>query len=549
MIGKGRNWSRLRGLFRVVRDSDLPGRLVGRVGIDTRSLAGFRLLVGAILIVDILLRARKFDFFYTDAGAVPIDLAASVSPGTFSLYFLSGHPAWTATLFCLQAVVGFVLIVGWRTRTAAVLAFLLTVSLDHRNMLVTSYADTLLRHLLFFSPFLPLSERWSVDALRRDREPRASVVSFPAALILLQMVFMYLATGLLKTESELWRTGAALPVIISHDKLTFLLGDIIQSLPVPLLEYGGVAWMWMLVGSPLLFLLAGRLRAAFTLGFIGVHATLGVSVRIGEFSPVAIAGLTLFLPAIFWADARRIAGVLGLPHDRWRRRLRRCGARLDRRLPDWSPTAGLRWRERLAAVPLSGRARTVGSVLVALCFLVWGADMVIGVAEATGHVDTVDALRPIEDTKESFGVEQPTWDIFASAPSITDGWFVVAVETADGRRLNLHNERRLSFRRPGERLDRQWDTYRERFYWDAVARPAVGAAYRNYLCRGGNPQAGNVAHVTVYQATERINGSRPETFDDPGARSLNVGLLYSGTCGGRDHEIVRPRRGTDRLWR
>ena len=528
-------------------------RLGSRVAIDSRSLAAFRVLAATIVLVDLLLRARNFHFFYTDRGAVPVELATALAPGRFSLYFASGHPVWTGALFLCTAVAALALLVGWRTRAAAIATFLLVVSLDHRNTLATSYADILFRHLLFFSLFVPLSERWSVDAHRRDREPRASVVSLATALVLLQVVLMYVATGELKLGSEAWTTGQALHVILSHDSITFLLGDVVGTLPAGLLNYAGLAWVYMMLASPLLLAVLGRARAAFALAFVGVHSLLGVTVRIGEFSPIAIAGLTLFLPAVFWADGERLAERAGLPIDGVRDRLRTAGERLNHALPAGSAPTALRTRlqsvERPSVARVRSTASTGWSVLLVLVLVIWGVDMVVAVAESSGHIGPAEARGPIDTAKTSFGVEQPNWSIFAPNPSETDEWLVVAVETADDRRLDLHNERRLSFRRPGERLDRQWDTYRERFYWEKLQYRAVGGAYRNYLCRGGAPNAEDVEHVSVYYVSELINTSRPATLDRPETRSRSVNLLYSGTCGGGPHEVVRPRRGVTGLWK
>ncbi|MFB6211314.1 MAG: hypothetical protein ABEI76_07240 [Halobacteriales archaeon] len=109
---------------------------------------------------------------------MPVELAITEAlQGAFSLYYFSGEPACTGLLFVTQIVVGLCLLIGWRTRVMIVLSFFLAVSLDYRNVLVTSYADTLFRHLLFFGMFLPLGERWSIDARQRERPPRRTVAT------------------------------------------------------------------------------------------------------------------------------------------------------------------------------------------------------------------------------------------------------------------------------------------------------------------------------------------------------------------------------------
>jgi len=48
-----------------------------RIRIDDRSLALFRILVGFLIIIDVFLRFRNLEFFYTDSGPVPSELIVS----------------------------------------------------------------------------------------------------------------------------------------------------------------------------------------------------------------------------------------------------------------------------------------------------------------------------------------------------------------------------------------------------------------------------------------------------------------------------------------
>jgi len=528
---------RIRSAVAPVRQALWP-RVRERIAIDTRSLAVFRVLAGLLLIVDVVLRSRNFQFFYTDQGAVPVGLAVAHAPdGAFSLYYLSGSPAWTGTLFALQAVAGVLLVFGWRTRTATVAAFVLAASLDYRNVFVTSYADTLFRVLLFYAMFLPLGERWSVDALRRERASRPRVVSLASGLILVQMVVMYLVTGFQKHQSDLWVTGEALPVVMAHDSITFLLGDVLVAAP-GLLQFGGLVWLYLLSVSFLFVVFVGRARDALAATFVGVHLALAVTVRIGQFSYVAIAGLVLFFQGAFWRDAGDWLRANGVPVDWYADRMGTAGRRVEHLLPRF-PSPGT---ERVS-VPI---VRVV-SVLAVLILVVTGANMVVGALATAGGIDDPEVRDPVDDAMERFGVEQPGWTIFAPNPSTTDEWFVVAVETTDGTRWDLHNERPLRVERPGKHLEQQWDTYRERFYWANLADRDVALAYHEYLCRGENPTLPDIAYVTVYEIEETIDPDRPATLDDPSRRLVEINRLFTGACGEREPVAVAPDE--DPRWR
>ena len=167
----------LRGRFDPpVRFAAVREYLARCVRIDSRTLAVFRVFVGVLIVADLLLRSRNFSFFYTEDGVVPRSLAMDVTPDyAFSVYYLTTSSTLIAALFVLQGLIALQLIVGYKTRVATVLSFLFVVSLDHHNPFVLSYADTLFRLLLFWAIFLPLGERWSIDAAHRTRAPRPHV--------------------------------------------------------------------------------------------------------------------------------------------------------------------------------------------------------------------------------------------------------------------------------------------------------------------------------------------------------------------------------------
>ena len=57
----------------------LTHSLVRAFSIDLRTIALFRVLIGAIIIADLLLRSRDFTAFFTDAGVMPRPSRASVN--------------------------------------------------------------------------------------------------------------------------------------------------------------------------------------------------------------------------------------------------------------------------------------------------------------------------------------------------------------------------------------------------------------------------------------------------------------------------------------
>jgi hypothetical protein len=411
--------------------------LRNRFGIDTRTLAVFRVFVGLLIIADLLLRARSFSRFYTDSGVTPRWLAMAMShENAFSFYHLSTDPAVIGALFVVQGLIALQLILGYKTRIATVLSFLFVISLDHHNPLVLSHADVLFRLLVFWAIFLPLGERWSVDAVHRNREPREYVVNAATALILLQMVYMYVYNGYHKSQSELWTSGEATILIMGLDNTTYFLGEFMRNFPT-LLQYGGLTWYYMLVFGWLLVLLQGRTRMLLVAMFMAGHASFIFTVRIGAFSFVAIAGLTLFFQAQFWDDARSLIRYLDLERARFVS-LRADLSRLGRRVPNprFDSESQVRGKTFVYDVFISVIVITV--VLVA----------VVSLAQIGGVVEEdLDHDREIENVATGLAIDQPNWTVFAPTPRTTDRYYVFPAETTEGELIDVYNHRPLSYDR------------------------------------------------------------------------------------------------------
>ncbi len=490
---------------------------VGCFQIDTRTLAVFRILVGSLILADLLLRSRNFTFFYAEDGVVPRSLALQrTSDEVFSFYYVSTEPAVTAALFVVQALIALQLVVGYRTRIATILSFLFVVSLDFRNPFVLSYADTLFRLLLFWAIFLPLGERWSIDAIHANREPRSAVVNAATAMILLQMVYMYVVNWHHKRQSDLWTSGEATPLIMGLDNTTFLLGDLTREFPT-LLQYGGLKWYYMLMFAWLLVLLRGRARMLFVALFLGGHATFAITVRIGAFPYVALAGLLLFLQAQFWDDLSTLGKRLGVSPSRLRPDPHDI-ERLGRLFPT------IHWGIEADRV----RAWLYNLILVVVVL----STVTLAVSPFAPMNDVVseETEDRIDEVASVGGVSQPEWSVFAPHPRTTDRYYVFLAETEDGDRYDVYNDREFTYDRPHDELQKQYGTYRERFYMTSVQSSNVVASHlADHICAEWEEERQtNLTHINMYEVTERVT---LETIDDPSERSREAERFYEHGCG------------------
>ncbi|MFB6191259.1 MAG: HTTM domain-containing protein [Candidatus Nanohaloarchaea archaeon] len=506
----------IREKIEALRGSRYAELVRERAAIDTRALAAFRISAGILIIADLLLRLRNFDFFYTNRGVVPLELAREAAPEqAFSVYFLSGSPEFTAAMFLVTGLVAVALTAGYRTRLSTLVSFLLVISLDYRNVMVTSYADTLFRHLLFWGIFLPLGERWSLDSLWSDGAQRQEVVSLASFMILLQVVAMYFVNSIHKLYSPIWMDGTATPLILGRDSMTFLLGDYITQFPV-LLKYGGFAWLLLLLFSWLMLALEDRYRSLYAAALMVFEFMMMVTVRIGAFPYVSVAGLMLFLHSGFWD-------------------------RLEAHLPVSGSLAAFRDRLESQGDPLKGRGsfsiphrnslRRYLSVLASAIVVISAANMAVANLGTLNVIDDkkVPLQKEVTEVKKVFHVNEPSWTIFAPMNDVQEGYFVIAATTENGSLRDIYNERPLKFTRPSKNLNEVFPTYRHRFYMGSELRERGAAReYLQYLCRTWGRAGMRLDYLTTYHYIENVTMG---TLNEPYNRSRDRKVYHAWDCG------------------
>ncbi len=389
-----------------------------RVGIDERALAAFRVALGALLLFDLCHRACSLVAFYTDAGALPRALLSEQYPlGRYSVHALSGEAWAQVVLFGCSALLAAALLVGYRTRTATALSALLLLSLHFRNPFVLNGADRFLRELLVLAVFLPLGNRWAVDArgggTAATRAGSDALIATPAtAAVLVHVVVLFVGNAVLKAEGSTWYAGDALGYALRQNQLTLPVGEALANYPLALTA-GTYAWAGLVTGAPLLLLLTGRLRTAYAAGFLAAVTGMAFSMAVGLFPAVLFAAVLLFLPPGVW-DALERAGAVAV--DRigpLERALKACRTGIERVTPPRSAGSSLPSSVR----DRTRRYRSVALVGVLAVVLLWSG-LLLG---ATAGLEPADSRIP----------DDYQWTMFAPDPSATDGEFA-AVGRVDG---------------------------------------------------------------------------------------------------------------------
>ncbi len=498
--------------------------------IDTRALAVLRMGLGVLLIVDTLLRLRNFTYFYTDNGPVPYDVVAPViynyPTAAFPIWEFTTHPALTAALFIASLVAGVLLIAGYKTRVVTVIAFLLVCAIDARNPFVLSYADLLFHLLLLWAIFLPLGERWSIDANLRIRSPNESVTSIWAMLILFQMVNMYLSNAYFKLQPDYSWSGDVLPVLLTLDHITFEHVTLFNTYTLPL-EIASFAWLVLMLISPLLFFLRGYPRALLTAALFGAHLSMAITLRIGAFPYASMLGVILFIQPGVWNDAAAFLHR-AQPARRAHNIITNTGVRTARVIERVEPAPHRQY---------AARKKTKQALGVLFCIAVI-ALIGITIAGSAGVVNTEHGgVDSVNDAMHVFGLHQPPWSFYAADPPYTDKYYVVAGETTDGELVDAYNDRALTFDRPYSEssLHEQYEnSYRERFYMNQIADPEsdvssmLQSEYAAHMCESwDDSNDSELVGVSLYQVEESVDA---DTRFDRDSRPVTVNHLSDHSC-------------------
>lgn len=425
-----------------------------------------RLGLGITVIVDLLLRSRDLSAHYTDFGVLPRPVLDEWMKfrTLVSVHALSGEAWWQVLLFLCAAASAAALIVGYRARLAAGICWFLTLSLHVRNPAVVSGGDSLLRMLLFWSMFLPIGDRWSIDSRRVVAPRRGPVVSVGAVAIRLQLCLMYWTTAAVKTGPSWRQDHTALLRALNLDFLVTSWGVVLRSVP-EVLEWLTIATLWLEVVGPILAwspVLIGPIRFLLVLVFVGFHMIgIGPALRVGPFSPVAAFAWSVFLPSWFWRQLSTRYGALEEPEP--------AGAG-DEGAPRWRRVAGRAW-QGVAAVVL------VGTVLY--CVRLAGGERLQWALPERAAL----AL-------EFIGFHQ-VWRMFSPDISNDDGWYVVVGRLENGGVIDPWRGEPPDFARPDD-IGALYRNHRWEKYLSGMAdrEPFRVSQFTAYLCRSWNARAG-----------------------------------------------------------
>jgi hypothetical protein len=272
---------------------------------DPRSLGLFRILFGLVLLGTIAGRWGDVPDHLSDGGWLPRAVAFEGSPA-FSVFRWLGSVAATRAALFGGALVALCLTVGFWTRPMQLLAFAFVVSLDARNVVIENGGFVALIWLSLISAFLPLGQRFSLDALRatraRQRQSRP-IVSLAVVALLLQWGAIY-GFNYLHKDGSTWRDGSALHYFLHQEQAVTQLGVLLRE-RAPAFVLGGASDLARLLEAAIALLLllpfsAGAARLVAWALALCLHLSIALVLDLGPFSWVMLAGFAALVRGSSW---------------------------------------------------------------------------------------------------------------------------------------------------------------------------------------------------------------------------------------------------------
>ncbi len=273
-------------------------------GCDLRTLAVYRVCLGLAFLLDLVLRARDLRVFFTHDGVLPRPDGTEPFLLEQALW-IAGSLPFQIAIFLGAGLVGIALVLGFRTRLATFMGWGFLAFIDLHNNLVLNAGDVLLILLFFWSNFLPLGARFSVDAALSPQEPVSSNAYFSmgTVAILLQPACLYFFSAFHKAASADWiPDGTVLYWAFQSKFVTRSIGEYLLAFPGFLKGLTLYVWWLELIGpvlwfSPWWFL---PLRLTLVVLFVFLHIGILALLSVGIFPIFNWVSLLPFIPSWCW---------------------------------------------------------------------------------------------------------------------------------------------------------------------------------------------------------------------------------------------------------
>lgn len=289
--------------------------------LDLRSLSLVRFFLGILAFWDIFSRMSQIDIFYSDKGILPrwVLIQQFDIPWRTGLLNLNGDSNWAYLISFVGLGSALFFALGFRTRLANFLTWLVLMSFHARFPEVNHGGDNLLRIMLFISFFLPMNTHASVDRVlfldkeNSDQNKKFNYEYFSVFTVswIMLILSMYWFTFYYKWTPTWFKDYDSVYYALSLDMFTTRFGDMLTSFH-GIMKFMSFYAFWLEGIGPFLLLVFWKrdfFRGSAILLFWGLHFGIWITMVLGNFPPGCMILWCALIPASWWdALAKMLTG-------------------------------------------------------------------------------------------------------------------------------------------------------------------------------------------------------------------------------------------------
>ena len=246
------------------------------------TLGVVRMAFGALAILWGLWLLPMRDGLLDANGVTPTQPSTAHTWGLFSVWNTNGAMLIGIVVLVLAA---FALLVGWHSRLAAILVFILIVSFERRIPLAFNSGDALVRIEALLIAISPCGAALSLDQRRTTGSFWSAQTrpNWPIRLLQVQLSIIYIAAAQVKLSGEPWLHGTAVSYVLRLEDMQRVIAPewfATNALAMNMLTWGTIA-VELAVGILVWF---PRFRPWVLAAGVLMHLLIDAYVQIGIFS-------------------------------------------------------------------------------------------------------------------------------------------------------------------------------------------------------------------------------------------------------------------------
>ncbi|MEQ1739128.1 MAG: HTTM domain-containing protein [Methyloglobulus sp.] len=267
--------------------------------IDARQYAALRIVFGSLSVIYFVQLLPYVEAQFSGSGWLgDIQQIAIQNGGSWSLLFISTG-IYATTLAYAVVILGiasaFLMMIGWQSRLATCITWLVWVSLWNRNPLLLDGDDAVLKMMCLYLMLSPCGNCWSVDAYLCSKPQHVAVWSL--RLMQFQIALIYFVSGWVKFHSPEWLNGTIMQYVLIHPHYSRWDGWAIIDKPMMAGLLSGLAGIirWWELLFPLLLLNTNTRKLSILIG-IAFHVGLLLTMNLRWFAVIMLSLYIALIP-------------------------------------------------------------------------------------------------------------------------------------------------------------------------------------------------------------------------------------------------------------